>query len=232
MKSLSRLVIAALSATGTLLLVSAVHAAGGGSMPSGPMPEARAQSPEEKARGNYNDGVRLIHKADDADAAASKATEPAKRQKSVDRAAEFYRKALGKFSDAVSQGPGMYQAWNYLGYANRHLGNYAEALSAYDQALTLKPDYSEAIEYRGHAYLGLDRLDDAKAAYLALFSADRTLANQLLAGMQAYVAAKRSAAAAGDASALEAFAKWVDERAGIAAKTAALTRAGGGSGWR
>ena len=63
----------------------------------------------------------------------------------------------------------MYQAWNYVGYTNRKLGNYDDALAAYDRALSSSsPDYAEAIEYRGHAYLGLNRLSEAKEAYLAL----------------------------------------------------------------
>ena len=85
----------------------------------------------------------------------------------------------------------MYEAWNYVGYTNRKLGNYEAALTAYDRALTLKPDYPEAIEYRGHAYLGLNRLDDAKQAYLTLFGSNRKLAAQLLAGMQAWVGEHR-----------------------------------------
>jgi len=39
----------------------------------------------------------------------------------------------------------MYQAWNYIGFANRHLGNYDAALSAYAKALEINPAYPEAI---------------------------------------------------------------------------------------
>ncbi len=85
----------------------------------------------------------------------------------------------------------MYEAWNYLGYAHRKLGDYQAALTAYDRTLNLKPGYPEAIEYRGHAYLGLNRLEDAKQAYLALFADNRKLASQLLAGMQAWVGEHR-----------------------------------------
>ncbi len=75
----------------------------------------------------------------------------------------------------------MHEAWNYLGYTHRKLGDYQAALTAYDRALNLKPGYPEAIEYRGHAYLGLNRLEDAKQAYLTLFAGNRQLAAQLLA---------------------------------------------------
>jgi tetratricopeptide (TPR) repeat protein len=209
-------------------------AAGGGAMsaPSAPMPE-RERSPDDMARESYNDGVRYIHKADDAENDATKAAaDAAKHQKLADKSADYYRKALAKFQDAVQILPDMYQSWNYIGYAQRHLGIYDEALAAYDHALTLKPDYAEAIEYRGHAYLGLNRLDDAKNAYLALFPANRKLAGQLLGGMQSYLTAHRAAPAGSDATALEAFAEWVDERITIAGQTAALTREGAAAAWR
>jgi len=232
----SRSTIMALLAAGSFAVVPLALAAGGGSMGGGggmsSMPEARERTPDEQARDSYNDGVRLIKKADDADAAAQKATDDNKRKKQQDRASEYYRKALARFEDAVQISEGMYQAWNYIGYANRHLGEYTVALSAYDRALTLQPGYPEAIEYRGHAYLALNRLDDARSAYLALFPANRKLADQLLAGMQAFVTARRADPQGLDAAALDAFAKWVDERVSVAAQTAALTRAGAGSGWR
>ena len=88
--------------------------------------------------------------------------------------------------------PSNYQAWNYVGYASRKVGKYENALAAYDRALSLKPDYAEAIEYRGHAYLGLNRLSEAKAAYLALFAGNRQLAATLLTAMQAWVGEHRS----------------------------------------
>ena len=64
---------------------------------------------------------------------------------------------------------------------------------AYDKALSLRPSYPEAIEYRGEAYLALNRVDDAKQAYLDLFAGNRKLADQLLVAMKSWVAEKRSA---------------------------------------
>ena len=54
-----------------------------------------------------------------------------------------------------------------------------------DRALELAPDYGEAIEYRAEAYLGLDRIDDAKKAYMQLFNLDRALADELMEAMRA-----------------------------------------------
>ena len=215
------------------LMSPAVFASGSGATSAPSMPMGSSQStPQELARDAYNDGVRLIHRADDSVADASAATDAAKRQKKQDRATEYYRKALGRFESAVAQDPSMYQAWNYLGYARRHLGDYSAALDAYQQALSINPAYVEAIEYRGHAYLGLNRLDDAKDAYLSLFPVDRKLAAQLLTGMQAWVASHRLDGQGVEAAVLDEFAKWVNERGTIAGTTAALTRDGAASGWR
>lgn len=220
-----------LASVGALLLLatSPTFGAGGGSMPSGggmPSMDAREpRAPEDLARDQYNAGVRLVGKADKL---ATSAAADATHQKSADKAARAYDAALRKFSRATELNPAMYQAWNYVGYTNRKLGNYEAALQAYDRALRLKPDYAEAIEYRGHAYLGLNRLSEAKDAYLSLYSANRQLAAQLLEGMRQWVSAHRTDSAGLD---VDAFAAWVKERDSIAAKTASLTRAGAASGW-
>ena len=64
----------------------------------------------------------------------------------------------------------MPQAYNGMGYSYRKLGDYTKALENYDRALQLAPKFPDAIEYRGEAYLALNRLDDAKQAYLTLFA--------------------------------------------------------------
>ena len=126
----------------------------------------------------------------------------------------------------------MYQAWNYLGYAQRKLGNYQDALTAYDRALSIKPGYAEAIEYRGHAYLGLNRLSEAKESYLALYASNRKLAASLLTAMQEWVGAHRTDAAGVDVAMLDSFASWVNERSKIAGQTVGLTREGATSAWK
>ncbi len=210
------IMIAGVSLNGSAL------AEGGGSAPmSAPMPSTPL-TPEEKATMAYNAGVRLIKDADAELADAAKATEPKKQQKFQDRAQKYFSKAQAKFESAVELKPDMYQAWNYVGYSKRNLRDYSGALAAYDRALTLNPRYFEAIEYRGHAYLGLNRIDDAKQAYLDLFAGNRALADQLLVAMQSWVGARRSDAQGMDGAALQEFAKWVDERSSIATKTAGL----------
>jgi len=92
-------------------------------------------------------------KSQDYESDAAKASNEEKRGKALDKAHKYYSEALPKFVDAVSQQPAMYQAWNYIGFANRHLGNYDAALSAYAKALDLNPAYLDAVEYRAEAYL-------------------------------------------------------------------------------
>lgn len=208
--------------------------AGGGSMPSmGSMSsgESSRASPEEQAIVAYNTGTQVIEKADDLLADAARQTDAKKQKKENDKAKSSYASALKKFSKATQLDPGMYQAWNYVGYCNRRLGNYEAALTAYDRALTLQPNYAEAIEYRGHAYLGLNRLGEAKQAYLTLFSSNRKLAAQLLTAMQAWVGEHRGNASGVDGASLEAFASWVTERSTIASQTASLTREGASAAW-
>ncbi|HKU88540.1 MAG TPA: tetratricopeptide repeat protein [Steroidobacteraceae bacterium] len=219
----------------TLMLSTACTAfgAGGGEMPSRPMggSSTPAPSPEEQARSAYNAGVKVVEKADQLAADASHQADAKKQAKALDKANDGYASALKKFTRATELYPSMHEAWNYVGYTNRKLGKYDAALAAYDRALTLKPGYPEAIEYRGHAYLGLNRLDDAKAAYLSLFSSNRKLAAQLLAGMQSWVGEHRGNPAGVDGASLESFASWVSERSAIASQTAGLTREGASAAW-
>ena len=188
-------------------------------------------TPEEQALTAYNAGVHAVEKADELSADAARQADAKKQQKANDKARSNYAGALKKFTRATELNPAMFQAWNYVGYTNRKIGNYEAALTAYDRALTLKPDYAEAIEYRGHAYLGLNRLGEAKQAYLTLFASNRKLAAQLLAGMQAWVGEHRGSTGAVDGASLEAFASWVNERSTIASQTVSLTREGASAAW-
>jgi tetratricopeptide (TPR) repeat protein len=202
---------------------TAFGAGGGSSTPaSAPSMQTREPpSPEEQARTAYNAGVRSVEKADELQADAARQTDAKKQEKLLGKAGKAYQSAIKKFEQATGLRPGMYEAWNYLGYCNRKQGRYDVALAAYDRALALKPDFAEAIEYRGHAYLGLNRLVEAKNAYLTLFGTHRKLAASLLTAMQQWVGAHPDAE----------FASWVSERSAIAAQTASLTREGAASSW-
>jgi tetratricopeptide (TPR) repeat protein len=205
---------------------------GGGAMPMPSMAAPRTETPQQKARYAYNDGVNYVKKADKAQAAADGATDAGKKDKATREAHDAYAAALTKFKDATSLDPALPEAWNYYGYTSRKLGNYDDALAAYDKALSLKPGYPDALEYRGEAYLGLHRIPDAQQAYLDLYAGNRVLAGKLLGAMKSWSAAQRADAAAGGATNLDELDKWIQERAQIAGQTAALTRAGTAATWR
>ena len=195
---------------------------GGGSVGGGSVSGSRLSTPAEMAKAAYNSGVRSIKKAQECESDAAKASNAEKSAKALDKARQYYSKALEQFIDAVSQQPSMYQAWNYIGFANRHLGSYDAALSAYAKALELNADYPDAIEYRAEAYLGLNKIDEAKQAYMTLFRESRSLATELMTAMRRWTEAHRADAQGLAPEDVEAFSKWVDERAGIAAQTASL----------
>lgn len=182
-----------------------------------PMTPTAPQTPLDRAKSMYNDGVRLVKRADGA--------------KTEEKARVNYGKAVEKFTQATGLAPDLYQAWNYLGYSYRKLGDAAAALDAYDRALELKPDYAEAIEYRGQAYLALGRIDDAKGAYLALFAGNRKLADQLLGAMGEWVQAQRQAPGIVPAATVDELDHWVVERTTIATATASLSRDGAAPTW-
>jgi tetratricopeptide (TPR) repeat protein len=215
-----------------LLISSTTFGAGSGGMSGGDsLPRLERSSPADQARFAYDTGVRSVEKADALAADAARQTDTRKRDKLRIKSGDSYTIALRKFTRATELDASMHEAWNYAGYTNRKLGDYHAALAAYDRALALKPDFAEAIEYRGHAYLGLNRLADAKDAYLTLFSANRKLAAQLLTGMQSWVGEHRGNPEGVDGAALEAFASWVSERSAIASQTASLTREGASAAW-
>jgi tetratricopeptide (TPR) repeat protein len=220
-----------MSACLLLTALPAAWASGGGAM-SMPAPMPRVETPQQKARDAYNDGVHEVKKADKAQAAAAEATDAGKKDKAAREAHDSYTSALAKFKQAADLDPTLYEAWNYVGYTNRKLGNYDDALPAYDKALSLKPGYADALEYRGEAYLGMNRIPDAQQAYLDLYAGNRSLAGKLLTAMKSWVAAQRANPSAGSTSNLDELDKWIQERAQIAGQTAALTREGTATSWR
>lgn len=212
---------------------TAALAHGGGPMPAPAPSIPRVETPEQKARDLYNDGVRYVKKADKAQAESDKAADASRKDKAARDARERYGSSLEKFQQAVELDPQLYEGWNYVGYTSRRLGHYDDALAAYDKALALKPGYPDAIEYRGEAYLAVNRVKDAQQAYLDLFAGNRALADKLLGAMKAWVATQRSSPSGTDATAsVDELDKWIQERAQIAAQTAALTRAGAAASWR
>jgi tetratricopeptide (TPR) repeat protein len=210
-------------------LMPLAWANGGGSMPM-PMAMPRAETPQQKARDAYNDGVHYVKKADRAQDDALHANDAAKKDKALHEAQGSYAAALERFKLAVGLDDTLAEAWNYLGYTSRKLGHYDDALAAYGKALALKPGYPDALEYEGEAYLGLNRVPDAQQSYLDLYAGNRALAGKLLTAMKSWSTARRADGT--DVGNLDEFDKWIKEREQIAGQTAALTRTGAAAAWR
>ena len=157
-----------------------------------------------------NSGLKRLDKADQI---ASKNPKQARKE---------YEAALKDFQAAATAAPDNYRAHNGAGYSLRKLGDYQRALESYERAVALAPSSSEAIEYRAEAYLGLNRLNDAKQAYMHLFVHDRTASNVLIKAMKAWVEKRRAQPAGVDAATVDAFDTWVRERDTLAASVVNL----------
>jgi tetratricopeptide (TPR) repeat protein len=205
--------------------------AGSGSSGGGSFSAPREMTPEEQARSAYNQGVRGVKQADKYAKSAAAATDAGKKAKSLEKAQKQYSKAREHFVAVVRLKAEMHEAWNYIGYTSRKIGDYDNALAAYNEALRLQPTFAEAIEYRGEAYLALDRLEDAKGAYMSLFREARPLADQLMVAMKQWVTDRRANAGTVDAAHVDEFARWIDERATIASQTASLATPGTSVSW-
>ena len=191
----------------------------------------RGPEPGLQAKLLYNDGIDELRRADNSAASATTLADPAKKAHELDEARTLYSTALGKFQQAVRLDPKMHEAWNYVGYTHRRLGDYDDALEAYEHALALRPGYPEALEYRAEAYLAVQRVADAQQSYLDLFATNRAVAGKLLEAMRSWIATQRAAAAPGDLTTVNDLDKWVQERTQIAGQTASLTREGTAASW-
>lgn len=74
-----------------------------------------------------------------------------------------YQDAIPILEEVVSTDPENADAYNYLGFALRNLGDYVRSKTYYDKALEIDPKHKGANEYLGELYLKLDQPDKAKA---------------------------------------------------------------------
>jgi tetratricopeptide (TPR) repeat protein len=185
-------------------------------IPSAP-PEVK---PEKAAAKAYAAALKSMVKAHELEDAVSKATDPDKKGKALSKLEDMYGRALEQFTEVLRNKSDMYDAWNQIGYLHLRFGAYRESIDDFNHGLALKPDVFDAIRYRGEAYLGIDHLDEAKAAYMDLFFHARPLADQLMTAMQAWVQNHRVASNGMRPGDIDAFDKWVQEREGIAKTTA------------
>jgi len=195
------------------------------------MSSSTPRTPEELARDAYNSGIDHRDKGDKLEAKAASEKKDGDRVKDMAKAADEYKKALKDFQKSAATLPTFAQAYNGMGYANRKTGDYTTALAMYDKALALAPGFPDALEYRGVAYLKLNRLDDAKAAYLDLFARDRKQADALLKEMDSWVKERAANPGTLDTATVSAFSAWLQERAKVASTTMAMSLVGHRSIW-
>lgn len=184
---------------------------GGGGGISTPQTTKRL-TPEEKAAVSYNAGLKHSEKAAKFESQAANESTEKKLKKLQKKIAKQYNGAIKDYEKSIRHFDGFYESYSSLGYALRKVGRFEESLTAYNQALAINPRYGDAIEYRGEAYLGLNRLDEAKEAYMDLFQSEPALADQLMAAMVAWVEERRDNAGELDAEVVQQFAEWVAQR--------------------
>lgn len=198
--------------------------------PSASSPSMPVMTPEQLAVQAYNSGISHKNKGLKLEADAEKAIKD--KEKNLAKAKDEYGKALKDFKKALDLKPDAFQAFNGMGFALRKTGEPVKALEMYDKALALAPGFPDALEYRGEAYLALNRVDDAKAAYLELFAKDRDQAAQLMKAMTDWVAKRQTDPADVDPAAVAAFDTWIKERAKVAALTINMSLASNHAAWR
>ena len=178
------------------------------------MPTA-TEKPDIAAKKAFNAGLKSYNKAKELAAAGN-----------LEKANDSYSRALDQFTEALSNKGDMYEAWKYVGFVHLNLGAYRESVDDFNHAFVIKADADmETVEGRAEAYLGVDRLDDAKSAYMDLFNHQRDRADQLMAAMQKWLIGRRANANGMRSADLDAFDKWLQERDGIAKQTASASAA-------
>jgi tetratricopeptide (TPR) repeat protein len=202
--------------------VPPVTGSGGRTQQQEEIPSAPAEvKPEKAAAKAYAAANKSMLKAKELEDTIAKATDPDKKAKAQEKLEDTYGRALEQFTEVLRNKSDMYDPWSKIGFIHLHFGAYREAIDDYNHALALKPDLQEAIEHRGEAFMGIDHLDEAKAAYMDLFFHDRPLADHMMTAMQAWLQSHRASANGVRATDIDAFDKWLQEREGIAKTTAA-----------
>jgi len=162
---------------------------------------------------HYNQGIALRDRAESLQVKLETMTEGKKRVKTEKKVGKAWKGAIKEFTQAVNKNPMHYQAFSSLGYSLRKTGNYDASLDAYGSALNIEPNYTEAIEYRAEAYLGLNRVDDAKAAYAQLIERNQNHAMQLLEAMKSWVEMRKEDPAGVTAQTVNELDRWIEQHA-------------------
>lgn len=186
------------------------------------VPDSPAQNPRALAANDYQSGSRRLDKIEKLHKDRAAATDP----KSIEKISRSIQKQLenaaADFKRSVRNDPNHFAAWSELGFCLRKLGRFDESLAAYDRALQIQPAFSPAIEYRAEAYLALNRLEEARDAYLLLFAGDRPRAGILLEAMKNWVSERRADPGGIASEKIDQFADWVSKRETIQQQTGSI----------
>jgi tetratricopeptide (TPR) repeat protein len=220
--------VAVLVGVSVAFLPADLRASGGSPMPGGGggrsgMPAVARKTPEQEAVDSYNAGLKYRDKALDLQKEAAQAGSEKQRAKLENKAQKMFGKAVSELRTATRKNPMFYEACSDLGFVLRKTGDYTGALESYDRAIGLSPTYSPAIEYRGEAYLGLDRVEDAKKAYMQLFPRDRGEAGALLKAMKGWVEKHKVEPGTVAPDAVQEFSSWVAQREELAGQTPSVS---------
>jgi tetratricopeptide (TPR) repeat protein len=197
----------------------------GGAPPDESPPQQSTEKPDVAASKAYKQAMKSLDKARELEAAAASAPNADKKAKVLEKLDDAYNRALDLFTEALSNKGDMVEAWDHVGYVHLKLGAFREAVDDYNHALALKPDLLDAVERRAEAFLAVDRLDDARIAYMDLFNHAPELAARLMTAMQKWLADRQVDPRGMRAGDIDAFGKWLAEREGIAKQTASMSNA-------
>jgi hypothetical protein len=185
-------------------------------------PPTTTEKPDAAVKKAMKAASKAIEKAKALEADAAATSNPDKKARDMERVSDEYNVALDAFTEALSNKADIVEAWDQVGYIHLRLGAYREAIDDYNHTLTLKPELMEAIEHRAEAYLAVDHLEEVRIAYMDLYTHTPDLAAQLMAAMQKWLAEHPADSRGLRSSEIDGFAKWVNERDGIAKQTASL----------
>ena len=197
-------------------------------MAAGSRAGSMPRNPADDAMMSFNDGVSARDRAWKLEKELATAKDAAAKAKLEAKIVKAYQAAVRSQKNAVRYNPALFQAYGELGYALRKTGDHAAALEAYDKALAIQPGYAEAIEYRAEAYLGLNRIDEARQAYMTLHNGgDAARAKMLADAMTKWLEQRRADPAGVAPEAIEEFATWLTQRTEIS-----RTASGAAGSWK
>ena len=108
-----------------------------------------------------NEGVKKLDNYKYATKQINKAKKLEKKGKK-DKAEKYYKKAIKYLLKENAKNPADPDTLNYLGFANRKIGNFEDAEIYYLIGLEIAPNHNGINEYLGELYVNTNRIEKAK----------------------------------------------------------------------